>query len=81
MLRRVYLQYAHRKCVQHWCNEKGDTTCEICHQVCDFILPLHKKLTNSVFLLILALSRTALVFPTVIVYIYGNGSNLGVFLL
>jgi len=26
--------YAHRKCVQHWCNEKGDITCEICHQVC-----------------------------------------------
>ncbi|KAF9674449.1 hypothetical protein SADUNF_Sadunf10G0128400 [Salix dunnii] len=27
------LKYAHRKCVQHWCNEKGDITCEICHQV------------------------------------------------
>jgi len=27
-------QYAHRRCVQRWCNEKGDTTCEICHQVC-----------------------------------------------
>ncbi|KAJ9187489.1 hypothetical protein P3X46_002940 [Hevea brasiliensis] len=26
------LRYAHRKCVQHWCNEKGDITCEICHQ-------------------------------------------------
>jgi len=26
-------QYAHRKCVQRWCNEKGDTTCEICHKV------------------------------------------------
>ncbi|KAH9313699.1 hypothetical protein KI387_022326, partial [Taxus chinensis] len=24
--------YAHRKCVQQWCNEKGNTTCEICHQ-------------------------------------------------
>ncbi|KAL6577605.1 hypothetical protein OROMI_009933 [Orobanche minor] len=24
--------YAHRKCVQRWCNEKGDTICEICHQ-------------------------------------------------
>ncbi|EPS64256.1 zinc finger family protein, partial [Genlisea aurea] len=24
--------YAHRKCVQHWCNEKGDIICEICHQ-------------------------------------------------
>ncbi|CAL5192954.1 unnamed protein product [Lathyrus oleraceus] len=26
------LQYAHRICVQRWCNEKGDTTCEICLQ-------------------------------------------------
>ncbi|KAG6471660.1 hypothetical protein ZIOFF_069106 [Zingiber officinale] len=26
------LQFAHRKCVQKWCNEKGDTTCEICLQ-------------------------------------------------
>ncbi|WOL17560.1 hypothetical protein Cni_G26353 [Canna indica] len=26
------LKYAHRKCVQKWCNEKGDTTCEICLQ-------------------------------------------------
>nr|CAD1842701.1 unnamed protein product [Ananas comosus var. bracteatus] len=26
------LKYAHRKCVQRWCNEKGDTTCEICLQ-------------------------------------------------
>ncbi|KAK3223043.1 hypothetical protein Dsin_010068 [Dipteronia sinensis] len=26
------VKYAHRKCVQHWCNEKGDTICEICHQ-------------------------------------------------
>ncbi|CAI9096601.1 OLC1v1032787C3 [Oldenlandia corymbosa var. corymbosa] len=25
-------KYAHRKCVQHWCNEKGDIICEICHQ-------------------------------------------------
>ncbi|CAN1758655.1 hypothetical protein LINPERHAP1_LOCUS6871 [Linum perenne] len=24
--------YAHRKCIQRWCNEKGDTICEICHQ-------------------------------------------------
>lgn len=26
------LKYAHRKCVQKWCNEKGDIICEICHQ-------------------------------------------------
>ncbi|KAL0450051.1 UNVERIFIED_CONTAM: hypothetical protein Slati_1561500 [Sesamum latifolium] len=27
------LKYAHRKCVQRWCNEKGDTICEICNQL------------------------------------------------
>ncbi|KAI3733884.1 hypothetical protein L6452_13342 [Arctium lappa] len=26
------LKYAHRRCVQRWCNEKGDIMCEICHQ-------------------------------------------------
>lgn len=26
------LKFAHRKCVQRWCNEKGNTTCEICYQ-------------------------------------------------
>ncbi|XP_010554312.1 PREDICTED: uncharacterized protein LOC104824079 [Tarenaya hassleriana] len=26
------LKYAHRKCIQHWCNEKGNIICEICHQ-------------------------------------------------
>eukprot|EP00850_Spirogloea_muscicola_P008141 SM000042S15408 [mRNA] locus=s42:758304:760600:- [translate_table: standard] len=26
------LQYAHRKCVQRWCSEKGNLTCEICHK-------------------------------------------------
>lgn len=26
------LKYAHRRCVQRWCNEKGDTVCEICNQ-------------------------------------------------
>ncbi|XP_030448303.1 uncharacterized protein LOC115670758 isoform X1 [Syzygium oleosum] len=26
------LKYAHRRCVQRWCNEKGNTLCEICHQ-------------------------------------------------
>ncbi|URE31064.1 hypothetical protein MUK42_30096 [Musa troglodytarum] len=30
------LKYAHRKCVQRWCNEKGDTVCEICLQVMFF---------------------------------------------
>ncbi|GMI67392.1 hypothetical protein like AT3G47550 [Hibiscus trionum] len=26
------LKFAHRICVQRWCNEKGDIICEICHQ-------------------------------------------------
>ncbi|XP_042475633.1 E3 ubiquitin-protein ligase MARCHF7 [Macadamia integrifolia] len=26
------VKFAHRECVQRWCNEKGDTTCEICLQ-------------------------------------------------
>uniref|UniRef100_A0A0E0JMK9 RING-CH-type domain-containing protein n=2 Tax=Oryza punctata TaxID=4537 RepID=A0A0E0JMK9_ORYPU len=25
-------QYAHHACIQRWCNEKGDTICEICLQ-------------------------------------------------
>ncbi|KAL6529941.1 hypothetical protein OROMI_028586 [Orobanche minor] len=27
------LKYAHRKCVQRWCDEKGDIICEICQQL------------------------------------------------
>eukprot|EP00252_Welwitschia_mirabilis_P016786 TRINITY_DN3720_c0_g1_i1.p1 TRINITY_DN3720_c0_g1~~TRINITY_DN3720_c0_g1_i1.p1 ORF type:complete len:283 (-),score=50.08 TRINITY_DN3720_c0_g1_i1:438-1286(-) len=26
------LKFAHRQCVQRWCNEKGSIMCEICHQ-------------------------------------------------
>ncbi|PON72403.1 Zinc finger, RING-CH-type [Trema orientale] len=26
------VKYAHRDCIQRWCNEKGNTTCEICLQ-------------------------------------------------
>ncbi|KAF9661728.1 hypothetical protein SADUNF_Sadunf19G0098800 [Salix dunnii] len=25
-------RFAHRKCIQRWCNKKGDITCEICNQ-------------------------------------------------
>nr|XP_023926724.1 uncharacterized protein LOC112038138 [Quercus suber]POE92722.1 isoform 2 of probable e3 ubiquitin ligase sud1 [Quercus suber] len=41
------LKYAHRKCVQHWCNEKGDITCEICHQPYqpDYTAPPHPEET------------------------------------
>lgn len=27
------LKFAHRICIQKWCNKKGDITCEICNQV------------------------------------------------
>ncbi|CAJ1939347.1 unnamed protein product [Sphenostylis stenocarpa] len=27
------LKFAHRKCIQRWCNKKGNTICEICNQV------------------------------------------------
>lgn len=27
------LKFAHRRCIQRWCNKKGDITCEICDQV------------------------------------------------
>ncbi|XP_024970592.1 uncharacterized protein LOC112509721 [Cynara cardunculus var. scolymus] len=35
------LKFAHRKCIQKWCNHKGDITCEICSQVYspDYALP------------------------------------------
>ncbi|XP_028771200.1 uncharacterized protein LOC114728455 [Neltuma alba] len=26
------IKFAHRDCIQRWCNEKGNTTCEICLQ-------------------------------------------------
>ncbi|GFP95587.1 hypothetical protein PHJA_001703000 [Phtheirospermum japonicum] len=28
----IVIMYAHRKCVQRWCDEKGDIVCEICQQ-------------------------------------------------
>ena len=33
------LKYAHRACVQRWCNEKGDIICEICHVVSNSCMP------------------------------------------
>lgn len=40
-------QYAHRKCVQRWCNEKGDITCEICHQV-NYVITVIKSVISVV---------------------------------
>lgn len=38
------LKFAHRKCIQRWCNKKGDITCEICCQVFspNYSLPPHR---------------------------------------
>ncbi|KAH7442686.1 hypothetical protein KP509_03G099300 [Ceratopteris richardii] len=37
------LKYAHRKCIQHWCNEKGDIVCEICQKPFQggYVAPVH----------------------------------------
>eukprot|EP01018_Ginkgo_biloba_P037600 Gb_12336 [translate_table: standard] len=54
------LKYAHRKCVQRWCNEKGDTTCEICHQS-SVPFPPFQYIQNSVpFLLSVSLFQMPL---------------------
>ncbi|XP_073000127.1 uncharacterized protein [Typha latifolia] len=39
------LKFAHRKCIQRWCNKKGDITCEICNQVYtpDYSTPLTRS--------------------------------------
>eukprot|EP00250_Pteridium_aquilinum_P016310 c23043_g1_i1 orf=438-1616(-) len=39
------LKFAHRKCVQHWCNEKGDTLCEICQKPFEsgYAIPLQAR--------------------------------------
>ncbi|GMH28592.1 hypothetical protein Nepgr_030435 [Nepenthes gracilis] len=39
------LKFAHRNCVQRWCNKKGDITCEICYQVFspNYSLPLPRS--------------------------------------
>ncbi|EPS74335.1 hypothetical protein M569_00421, partial [Genlisea aurea] len=39
------LKFAHRKCVQRWCNKKGDKTCEICYQEFspDYVCPPRRK--------------------------------------
>ncbi|KAM3353212.1 hypothetical protein ACQJBY_024401 [Aegilops geniculata] len=35
------MQFAHRKCIQRWCDKKGNITCEICNQVYspNYVLP------------------------------------------
>ncbi|KAK8605420.1 hypothetical protein V6N13_102201 [Hibiscus sabdariffa] len=43
------LEYAHRRCVQRWCNEKGNTTCEICHQFISDMLYRTYLIRSSAF--------------------------------
>ncbi|KAL4556922.1 hypothetical protein LXL04_035089 [Taraxacum kok-saghyz] len=40
------LKFAHRKCIQKWCNKKGDITCEICNQVYSPNYALPPAITN-----------------------------------
>ncbi|KAL6500260.1 hypothetical protein OROHE_025626 [Orobanche hederae] len=44
------VQFAHRDCVQRWCNEKGNTTCEICLQNFEpgYTSPPKKKIDTTV---------------------------------
>ncbi|GAA0153730.1 ubiquitin-protein ligase [Lithospermum erythrorhizon] len=39
------VKYAHRDCIQRWCNEKGNTVCELCLQNFepDYTAPTKKK--------------------------------------
>ncbi|KAI5399052.1 uncharacterized protein LOC127097617 [Lathyrus oleraceus] len=43
------VKFAHRDCIQTWCNEKGNTTCEICLQQYEpgYTAPAPKKCKNS----------------------------------
>lgn len=62
-----FTQYAHRKCVQHWCNEKGDITCEICHQVCSWVSVFIVPTLYPIFLCLIC------TFDVVLYYFdYGN---------
>ncbi|OVA00078.1 zinc finger protein [Macleaya cordata] len=40
------LKFAHRKCIQRWCNKKGDIICEICNQVYAPNYSLPPRITN-----------------------------------
>jgi len=43
------LKFAHRKCIQRWCNKKGNITCEICNQVYspNYVLPPPKCFSDE----------------------------------
>ena len=64
------LQYAHRICVQRWCNEKGDTTCEICQQVCTLFL-----LSYSTYKLFKFVRKKCLImFPSILLIVLLNAA-------
>ncbi|KAH7445252.1 hypothetical protein KP509_02G115100 [Ceratopteris richardii] len=41
----TFFMFAHRKCIQHWCNGKGDTVCEICQKSFEggYATPPHER--------------------------------------
>jgi len=64
----LWPQYAHRGCVQRWCDEKGSTLCEICLQVRTPLIDRHPALLHHLSSPILAsviLLQFSL-FPTVL---------------
>ncbi|KAD3068704.1 hypothetical protein E3N88_36584 [Mikania micrantha] len=58
------VKFAHRDCIQRWCDEKGNTNCEICLQKFEpgYTAPLPKKASQETHVTIresLEASRTA----------------------
>ncbi|KAH1261402.1 hypothetical protein AAZX31_02G131400 [Glycine max] len=42
------LKFAHRKCIQRWCNKKGNTICEICNQAFSPNYSLPPVISNAI---------------------------------
>ncbi|XP_065007368.1 uncharacterized protein LOC103985614 isoform X1 [Musa acuminata AAA Group] len=44
------VKFAHRECIQRWCDEKGSNVCEICLQIFKpgYTVPEKKSLVNVV---------------------------------
>lgn len=42
----LVIQYAHSACLQHWCDEKRNTLCEICHKVSGLSATLHNGIKD-----------------------------------
>ncbi|KAL8191981.1 hypothetical protein R6Q57_028102 [Mikania cordata] len=73
------VKFAHRDCIQRWCDEKGNTNCEICLQKFEpgYTTPLPKKASQETHVTIresLEASRTAE--NLVIIAIADDGESL-----